>query len=200
MNEKNVVEEIFRACEKARPYVGVDDRTVEMLRKISGVVLAKKDVIVDSALASLLQEEECIAIAQRAGLSVERARSLLLYWLETVFRRDYDRKHCLEVAKIALAHVKAGVPPLFMVTQMGAFAREILNHLAGDAQQSRAVIQALFWNLAVMIQSYEVIRLMVFGKATGIGGAVYDRLVQLYAKEIYDVMAREIEKQLKSCQ
>lgn len=165
---------------------------MKLLREVSGSVLAQKNEIVDGAMASLLQEETCLSIAQRAGLSAEKARALFLYWLELVFTGGYDEKHSLQVAKIGLAHVKAGVPPIFMVNQMGAFAREIIKRCSCDPQHLQAVMQALFWNLAVMLHSYEIIRMVVFGEATGISSEVFERLVNLYAKDVYSQLAKEL--------
>jgi hypothetical protein len=193
---KPAVEDILRGIidigHRSRRYLGINDETLKLLREVSGSVLAQKNEIVDGAMASLLQEETCLSIAQRAGLSAEKARALFLYWLELVFTGGYDEKHSLQVAKIGLAHVKAGVPPIFMVNQMGAFAREIIKRCSCDPQHLQAVMQALFWNLAVMLHSYEIIRMVVFGEATGISSEVFERLVNLYAKDVYSQLAKEL--------
>ena len=193
---KPAVEDILRGIidigHRSRRYLGINDETLKLLREVSGSVLAHENEIVDGAMASLLQEETCLSIAQRAGLSAEKARALFLYWLELVFTGGYDEKHSLQVAKIGLAHVKAGVPPIFMVNQMGAFAREIIKRCSCDPQHLQAVMQALFWNLAVMLHSYEIIRMVVFGEATGISSGVFERLVNLYAKDVYSQLAKEL--------
>jgi hypothetical protein len=193
---KPAVEDILRGIidigHRSRRYLGINDETLKLLREVSGSVLAHENEIVDGAMASLLQEETCLSIAQRAGLSAEKARALFLYWLELVFTGGYDEKHSLQVAKIGLAHVKAGVPPIFMVNQMGAFAREIIKRCSCDPQHLQAVMQALFWNLAVMLHSYEIIRMVVFGEATGISSEVFERLVNLYAKDVYSQLAKEL--------
>jgi hypothetical protein len=196
MSKKPTAEDIIRGIidsgHRSRRYLGINDEALRLLREVSGSVLAHKEEIVDGAMASLLQEEVCVSVAQRAGLSAERARALFLYWLELVFNGGYDEKHSLQVAKIGLAHVKAGVPPIFMVNQMGAFAREIIRRCSCDPKHLEALIQALLWNLAVMLRSYEIIRLMIFGEATGISSEVYERLVHLYSKDAYSQLAREL--------
>lgn len=189
---EDISREIIDAGNRSRRYLGINDETLRLLREVSGSVLAHKNEIVDGAMASLMQEEACLSIAQKAALSAERARALFLYWLELVFTGGYDDKHSLQVAKIGLAHVKAGVPQIFMVNQMGAFAREILKRCSCDPQHLQAVMQALFWNLAVIIYSYEIIREMVFERATGISSEVYDRLVHLYSKDVYSQLAKEL--------
>jgi hypothetical protein len=190
---EDISREIIDAGNRSRRYLGINDETLRLLREVSGSVLAHKNEIVDGAMASLLQEETCLSVAQKAALSAERARALFLYWLELVFTGGYDEKHSLQVAKIGLAHVKAGVPSIFMINQMGAFAREILKRCSCDPKHLEAVMQALYWNLAVMIYSYEIIRGMVFREATGISSEVYDRLVHLYSKDVYSQLAKELE-------
>jgi len=189
---EDMLREIIDAGNRSRRYLGINDETLRLLREVSGSVLTHKNEIVDGAMASLLQEEACLSVAQRAGLSAERARALFLYWLELVFTGGYDEKHSLHITKIGLAHVKAGVPPIFMINQMGAFAREILRRCSCDPKHLEAVMQALFWNLAVMARSYEMIRLMVFREATGISSEVYERLVHLYTKDAYSQLAKEL--------
>jgi hypothetical protein len=189
---EDIMRQIIDAGNHSRRYLGINDETLRLLREVSGSVLTHKNEIVDGAMASLLQEEACLSVAQKAALSAERARALFLYWLELVFTGGYDEKHSLQVAKIGLAHVKAGVPPIFMINQMGAFAREILKRCSCDPKHLEAVMQALYWNLVVMIYSYEIIREMVFGRATGISSEVYDRLVHLYSKDVYSQLAKEL--------
>jgi len=189
---EDILREIIDAGNRSRRYLGINDETLRLLREVSGSVLAHKNEIVDGAMASLLQEEACLSVAQREGLSVERARALFLYWLELVFTGGYDEKHSLQVTKIGLAHVKAGVPPIFVINQMGAFAREILRRCSCDPKHLEAVIQALFWNLVMISRSYEMIRLMVFREATGISSEVYERLVRLYSKETYSQLAKAL--------
>ncbi|WP_288008007.1 protoglobin domain-containing protein [Thermofilum sp.] len=196
MSNKHTAEDILReiidAGYRSRRYLGITDETLRLLREVSDSVLAHKNEIVDGAMASLMQEETCLSVAQKAALSTERARALFLYWLELVFTGGYDEKHSLQVTKIGLAHVKAGVPQIFMVNQMGAFAREIIKRCNCDPEHLQAVMQALYWNLAVMIYSYQIIRVMVFGRATGISSEVYDRLVHLYSKDLYSQLAKEL--------
>jgi len=189
---EDIIRQIINAGHRSRRYLGINDETLRLLREVSGSVLAHKNEIVDGAMASLMQEETCLSVAQKAALSAERARALFLYWLELVFTGGYDDKHSLQVTKIGLAHVKAGVPQIFMVNHMGAFAREILKRCSCDPQHLQAVMQALYWNLAVMIYSYEIIRGMVFGRATGISSEVYERLVNIYSKDVYSQLAKEL--------
>jgi hypothetical protein len=184
---------IIKNCAQVRSYVGMDEQALKMVHESSGAVLARKNEILQGALGSLLQDAEAVSIAQRAGLDPERAKALLEYWLSLTLQGGYDERHCLEVARIGLAHVKAGVPAKLMVAQMTAFAREILRHFPGDLTHACAIIQALGWNLAVMIHSYEIIRQRVFGEATGISEEVYGRLVHVYARELYEEISKELK-------
>lgn len=48
------------------------------------------------------------------------------------------------------------------------------------------LLKALYWNLALMLDSYEEARKRSLERATGIKGGLQERLISISSKEIYD--------------
>ncbi|MGB9785877.1 MAG: protoglobin domain-containing protein [Infirmifilum uzonense] len=175
----------------ARNFLGITDNDVELLHQMKDRVSPTFEAVITQAATSLLndpQGQECI---KQSGLSHERAVALFKYWLESVFTGNFDEKHALLVARISLAHVRNGVSEDLMIETMGAFNRELLK-LCSTPQESIAVTKALYWNLSIMISAYEYIRGLVKVKALGVERNLEERLVRLYAKEVYTEIAKHI--------
>jgi len=67
--------QIIDAGHRSRRYLGINDEALRLLRGVSGSVLVHKEEIVDGAMASLLQEEACVSVAQRAELRLSPLKS-----------------------------------------------------------------------------------------------------------------------------
>ncbi|MEZ0346204.1 MAG: hypothetical protein ABWK01_06620 [Infirmifilum sp.] len=60
-----------------------------------------------------------------------------------------------------------------MVDTTGAFTRELIG-LCSSPREAAAVVKALYWNLSIMLLSYETIWKLVFLKAVGVGGELLE--------------------------
>lgn len=189
---------IVEMGKRCRSFLNITPDDVQALRAMAGRVAASADAIVSAAASSLLADPEGRECVQRSGLTLERAAELFKYWLAAVFGGDYGDRHAILVAKIGLAHVKSGVKEQLMVETMGAFARELAG-LSSNTAEAVAVVKALYWNLSIMLYSYSIVREVVRKRAIGVDEKLYERLIQVFAKEVYGELSsalKEAEKQL----
>ena len=177
-----------------RDYLALRDNDVKVIHELGSVILGRAEDVIRGAAKSLLGCEEAVKIAAEAKLSVERAAELFNSWLKLTFEGNYDEEHARKVFRIGLAHTRAGVPERLMVLQMGAFAREILSvALEEEVEPSRLIpiMKALFWNLAIMIHSYDAAKKESLRRTTNISEALFERLVRISADEIYREFVNE---------
>jgi len=177
-----------------RDYLALGEEDVRVIHELGRVVLSRAEDVIEGAAKSLLGCEEAVKIADKAKLSVERAAELFNSWLKLTFEGNYDEEHARKVFRIGLAHTRAGVPERLMVLQMGAFAREILSvALEEEVEPSRLIpiMKALFWNLAIMIHSYDAAKKESLRRTTNISEALFERLVRISADEIYREFVNE---------
>jgi len=181
--------------ERISRYIGL---TEEDVRRLSGecaqILLPRTEEIVGGVLSSMVGDEEVVDIVTRAGLSPERAKGLLREWLKMVLLGEYGEEHARRAFKIGLAHCRAGVPETVVTLTVGAFAREATRVLSeeGRADLIGGLQKALFWNLAIMLESYSTARKRSFERSTGIPDGLVERLIALSAGEIYEEMSSEL--------
>ncbi|MEM0336139.1 MAG: hypothetical protein QXT33_07035, partial [Thermofilum sp.] len=71
--------------------------------------------------------------------------------------------------------------------------------LSSSTAEAVAVVKALYWNLSIMLYSYSIVREVVRKRAIGVDEKLYERLIQVFAKEVYGELSsalKEAEKQL----
>ncbi len=182
---ENIKNDVARAARLTADYVRLTREDIERLHGAAAMVEPHIHQISSNVLESLLGDPDARKIVEETGLTVERALALFDAWLRDVFRGGYDEKHALRVFKIGLAHVMAGVDERLMISNMGAFARELAGLKLGE-EISEPLTKALFWNLSVMVYSYEYVKALVIERAIGTSRELYRRLVKIFSKTIYD--------------
>jgi len=175
-------------------YIELTPRDIAALHAVAPKILERSHEIASRVTESLLRDEDAKKIVEGTGLTVERANALFEKWLRQTFTGSYGLTHALEIFRIGLAHVRAGVDERLMTCNMGAFAREIARVLSeeGLAEAIPAAAKALFWNLTVMLYSYEYVKRLVVEEATGMKGELVKRLVRLYSQKVYERITGEL--------
>ena len=175
--------------EEIKKYIGLSNEEISILRgEASGLIKENMDGIIEDVISSLSQNERAVEIVKASGLSIERAKELFREWLNLTLEGNYDEEHASRVFKIGLAHCREGVPERLMVSTMGVFSREMIRVLlkSNKAELVVPLLKALYWNLALMLDSYEEARKRSLERATGIKGELQERLISISSKEIYD--------------
>ena len=194
-----ILEQLISLSARCREFLEISDESIRRLRTLREVVLQKVDRVISGVLRSLLADSEAAEIIRRAGLSRERAAKLLTYWYTTIFEGNYDEDHARKVFRIGLAHARVGVPQRLMVLTSGVFMREtlkLLGEVEGSAELLPALSSCMLWNLCLMLESYELARRLSMIKAAGISEKLYERLISLRAKEVYDKLAKLISLEI----
>ena len=81
-----------------------------------------------------------------------------------------------------------------MILQMGVIASALVGKAMRSGASPEAVsalIKAIFWNLALMMYSYQVVRRKSLKRTAGIGEKLFERLVAISAREIYEELASQ---------
>ncbi len=184
MNAEKMRSNIARVSELSLKYIGLTGEDIERLHSMAEKVLSKKDEIISGVMSSLTSDPDAVEVIRKTGLEAERAIKLFELWLTKVFKDQYDEKHALSVFRIGLAHVKSGVDERLMINNMGAFTREILKHI-NNVEDALVVSKALFWNLSIMIYSYEYVKNLVIEEAIGTSEELMKRLISLFSERVY---------------
>jgi len=193
LGELSIKEYVGRLAGESREYLKLAAEDLERVRSVWPSLSKEVNPIISGVLNSLASNKEALEIAKKAGLSLERASELFHQWFRMVFEENYDEGHALKLFRIGLAHAKHGVSEKLMILTMGAFMGETLQALKGlqaTGEVENSICKCFFWNLCIMLQSYDFSRQSSFSKATGISKQLFERLVRLKADEIYEQLEK----------
>jgi len=194
-----VLEKLFTLSTAYKKFLGINEESLRKLRAQKDKILSRREEVVFKVLDSLLANDEILEIIKRTGLTKERASQLFKYSYTLFLEGGYDKEHVQKLFRIGLAHARIQVPERLMILTAGAFLREALRSL-GKVDVSKDVFPVLsncvFWNLCLMLESYELSRRLSLLKATGISEKLYERLISLKAKEIYEKMIKFVHSKI----
>ncbi len=188
-------ERVVSLGERARSFLDVGEPDMRRLRETWEILLPGIDDVIGRAASSLLADPEAREIVTRASLSPERAAALFKVWLNYSFNGNFDRQHAMRMFMIGLAHARVGVPERVVIMTVGAFLRELSVELAarlGPEEYPGAAVsvsKALLWGLALMLESYEEVRVEGFTDVTGMRRELYERTASIHAKRLYDELS-----------
>lgn len=137
-------------------YMSLARDDVERLHELAGRILSKKNDILSKVVSLIISDPEGAEIVRRHGLNTENVKELLEEWLIDVFRGDYDEKHTMSLFQMAVRYLKAGVNERLIIDTVGVLALETIK-LLDSADDILAFTKALFWNLSIMLYSYEYV-------------------------------------------
>lgn len=143
-----------------RRYVGFDEASAARLQTLSPRMRRFYPAIVDEFYEAILADPGARAVLT-SEWQVDRLRTSLLDWLETLLKGPYDHLYFAKRARIGRIHVKVGLEQRYMLSAMSVIRfglhRGLREIAADDAHQARehdAINQICDIDLAIMLETY----------------------------------------------
>ena len=148
---------------EAKQFLNFTKKDIIILRKCYPKFEPLFPEIVDIALKRLGTSTHVISILEKHRVPISAARLNFLKWLDSVFTSNYDVDAALKAYKIGEVHDRTGIDSKYVTMTMGIFIMVfdyIFSRNSGKRKalfiMSHTIKKALFLNLTMMLESYEV--------------------------------------------
>ncbi|MCP4660343.1 MAG: hypothetical protein GY856_33500 [bacterium] len=176
-------EKTFAAYSTMRRFLGFGDDDAARLKAFLPQVENRLPAITDRFYELLGQQEDLKALLEGR---MERLKTTHTEWLRGLFSGDYGESYFREQLRVGFVHVKVNLDSVWVDAVMNALRRDLHAAILAETSSSEeavAVYGSLLkvMDLALMTinMAYNQHRMQLLHEATGMQGALIERLIRL---------------------
>ena len=176
----------FELFERLKAFLTFDDRDVENLKSLAGLVERHGPAITDAFYERLAANPNTAPLIEGRVDALKRTHRA---WLASLVGGDYGREYLAARWRIGLAHVRVGLEPWWVESVMSFIRSSVLSAIAKEtadvgevARKHNSFVKACDLDLLIINLSYGDDRLARVSEFTGMKRSLLENIIRLPRK------------------